>query len=68
VNTTTRERITDKSFDAIVTRWNALRPYERRERHDACIADGHEWVEPAFSERSNPTYVCRRCLRYDTRD
>lgn len=66
--TGTVPRMTDKHFDEMVARWNHLRPSERREHVATCIAQGHDWREASFSVPESRTYVCRRCLRYDTAD
>lgn len=61
-------RLTCDQFDSLVYRWNGLKPVERKDHRETCLAHGHDWTEASFSERGNETYVCRRCLKYDHHD
>jgi hypothetical protein len=62
-----RPRLTPDQYDGLVYRWNGLRPSERQAHRATCDQEGHDWAEASFSEHLHPTYVCRRCLKYDAR-
>jgi hypothetical protein len=64
----TQPRLTPDQYDGLVYTWNALRPAERKAHAAQCQTDGHDWIEVPRYEHHYPTFVCRRCLRYDLKD
>jgi hypothetical protein len=62
-----RPRLTPDQYDGLVYRWNSLRPSERQAHRTTCEQECHDWVEASFSDPHQPTYVCRRCMKYDAR-
>lgn len=60
----TGQRLTQIAYDGLVERWNGKRSAERREAARQCKAEGHDYV----AIPTNGVHVCRRCLKYDTRN
>ena len=54
------ERITQKQWDGVVERWNHLRPYERVEAREGCLANGHQWRDFPLPDRQ----ICVVCCSY----
>jgi hypothetical protein len=51
-------------FDRLISRWNALSPYERRQRAAECSRNGHQWANVVFQDEVIYV-VCRNCCSYD---
>lgn len=57
------QRLSQRSYDALVEGWNTKLRTDRQAAARICAVDGHEYCEtPATG-----TFVCRRCLNYDVR-
>lgn len=60
------DHMTENEFNALITRWNALRPPQRENLRRECINLGHVWRRVTYDQGLSVSYVvCARCVKYD---
>jgi hypothetical protein len=49
-------------YDALIERWNHLKPAQRERRADECAGEGHTWIKATLSG-TTVYIVCAHCLK-----
>jgi hypothetical protein len=57
--------LSQKAWDAIVTRWNGLQRSQRRMViNTECKSNGHLYADTPLSDERSTVRMCRRCCAY----